>query len=301
MLRHELLTLLVAFASIPAVANPPEQRVVLGVLENVPGKYVGEPDSRRVRVVFEKRGDSWRPFRSNCPTQHCLKTIASEYPREVAWTIAFDGKNLGKVTGRTPKVFDFYSEVGLQDITSIGLVPTVGNKSPEYGGLHRDAVVRPLIANSQPYFKDPEVWKPARLSTALVSALHQQFRKKFPNVTNCATPEENIPKPWPYREQDIEITKAYSSKKDWSLAQLDLKESRCDGFPDAAFIGQWFVINPEGHIAFLRQDMWLVDAGDYDNDGKSEVVFAIEGDNKGGYVLYYDDFKKHVAFEFGYH
>src|SRR3984893_6004181 len=182
MLRRVLLTLLVAFASIPAVANPPAQRVVLGVLEDVPGKYVGEPDSRRVRVVFEKSGDKWRPFRSNCPTQDCLKTIASEYPGEVAWTIAFDGKNLGKVTGRTPKVFDFYSEVGLQDITSIGPVPTVGKKSAEYGGFHGDPVVRPLIANSQPYFKDPEAWKPARLSTA--SVLYWQFRKKFPNVTN---------------------------------------------------------------------------------------------------------------------
>jgi hypothetical protein len=40
--------------------------------------------------------------------------------------------------------------------------------------------------------------------------------------------------------------------------------------------------------------MWLVDAGDYDNDGKSELVFAIDCANEGGYELFYDDFKKHV-------
>jgi hypothetical protein len=47
--------------------------------------------------------------------------------------------------------------------------------------------------------------------------------------------------------------------------------------------------------------MWLVDAGDYDNDGKSELVFSIDRYNRGGYELFYDDFKKRTIFEFGYH
>ncbi len=47
--------------------------------------------------------------------------------------------------------------------------------------------------------------------------------------------------------------------------------------------------------------MWLVDAGDYDKDGKSELVFSIDRYNRGGYELFYDDFKKHVVLEFGYH
>ena len=47
--------------------------------------------------------------------------------------------------------------------------------------------------------------------------------------------------------------------------------------------------------------MWLVDAGDYDNDGKSEVLFSIAGYDRGGYELFYDDFQKHASFEFGYH
>jgi len=47
--------------------------------------------------------------------------------------------------------------------------------------------------------------------------------------------------------------------------------------------------------------MWLVDAGDYDNDGKSEIVFSISRYNRGGYELFYDDFKGHTVFEFSYH
>jgi hypothetical protein len=47
--------------------------------------------------------------------------------------------------------------------------------------------------------------------------------------------------------------------------------------------------------------MWLVDAGDYDNDGKSELVFSIDRDNRGGYELFYDTLRRHVTFEFNYH
>jgi hypothetical protein len=301
MLKRVVLTVLLVITWISTVANPAKQRIVLGVLEDVPGDYQGESNSRLVRVVFEKDGDSWKAFPSNCPTQDCLTTITSKYPREMTWTIAFDGKNLGKVTSRTPTAYGFYSEVGLQNITSTGPIPTLGKKSAEFGGFSGEPVSRPLIANSQPYFKDPEGWKPVTLSTTVVAALHQEFRKRFPNVKNCASPEENIAKPWPYGEHEIEMVKAYSSKDTWSLAELRLKEYRCDGPTDDPFDGQWFVINPEGHISFLGQSMWLVDAGDYDNDGKSEVVFAIAGYNRGGYELFYGDFKKHVAFEFGYH
>jgi hypothetical protein len=45
--------------------------------------------------------------------------------------------------------------------------------------------------------------------------------------------------------------------------------------------------------------MWLVDAGDYDNNGRDELVFSIDRYNRGGYELFYDDFKKHATFEYG--
>jgi hypothetical protein len=58
---------------------------------------------------------------------------------------------------------------------------------------------------------------------------------------------------------------------------------------------------PDGQTTFLGNGMQLVDAGDYDNDGKSELVFAIDRANEGGYELYYDDFKRHAVFQFSYH
>jgi hypothetical protein len=44
-----------------------------------------------------------------------------------------------------------------------------------------------------------------------------------------------------------------------------------------------------------------VDAGDFNNDGKSEILFSISRYDRGGYELFYDQFTKHVAFEFSFH
>jgi hypothetical protein len=279
--------------------------ILLGVLEDVPGKYEGQPNSRHVRVVFKKDGEDWQPFPAKCHDQACLKALPSDFPSQVNWTIAFDGRTLGQAVTHVPKAYDFYMDAGLQDITSEGPIPTIGQKSEEYGGFLFAAVLRPLVATSQPYFKDPDAWKPAHLSADVVASLRQQFRNQFSKVTNCANPNENIARPWRYRDQDIETHKAYSSNKNWIIAPLSLRGYRCDGPQDGpsqdAFSSQWFVIDPENHIELLGRDMWLVDAGDYDNDGKSELIFAIAGYNKGGYELFYDDFKKRVEFEFSYH
>ena len=56
-----------------------------------------------------------------------------------------------------------------------------------------------------------------------------------------------------------------------------------------------------GTSQFLDNGISLVDAGDYDSDGQSELVFAISRYNRGGYELYYDGFRRHAVFQFSYH
>ena len=279
------------------------QSIVLGVLEDVPGDYAGASNSHGVRVVFQKQGTNWQAFPSNCVDQDCLKTVASQYPQEVVWTIAFDGRSLGQITGRTPKDFSFYSHVGLQEVVGEGSVPAIGKKSTEYGGFDGASVYRPLVANSQPYFKDPESWKPAQPSADLVRLLRRQFRQKFPKLCKASKQDEAKLEPFLYRDQDIKLVKAYASKKGWTLARLHLAQAtHCDDAEADFEIGDtWFVAGPQNSVQYLDQGMWLVDAGDYDNDGKSELIFSIDRYNSGGYELFYDDFTKHVIFEFGYH
>lgn len=95
--------------------------------------------------------------------------------------------------------------------------------------------------------------------------------------------------------------KAYRSKGHWQVAQLAVKGCAIDDERGDELSIEWYVISPGGKAQYLDSNMHLVDAGDYDNDGKSELVFSIDDYNRGGYKLYYDDFKQRAVFEFSYH
>jgi hypothetical protein len=275
---------------------------MVGVLEDHPGVHTGDPNLWRVRAAFEKKDSEWESFPNPCADLACLKALAKRYPKEVNWTITFDGRNLGQVTARTPPEFPDLDSVGTEQITSSGPVPTVGKRSMANSGFYYSPAYRSLVAVSKPYFNDPDVWKPSHLSTELTGALRQRFREKFPKVSNCRNPDENIPRSWPYRDEDIRIGKTYSSKENWSLAELYLPGWKCDGpqKDGSPFLAQWYAIAPTGEIRFLGSGMWLIDAGDYDGDGRSEVLFAVGGFAKDGYRLFYQDFRKSAEFSF-YH
>jgi hypothetical protein len=290
-------TLLLALVA-PAVA----QSTIIGVLEDVPPFVAGARDRWAVRVVFEKKGTEWQAFPSNCPDEQCLSSVASEFPREVVWNISFDGKSLGKVAATTPKRFDYYAEVGLQKITSQGPIPFVGVRSSEFGGYTDAAVFRPLVANSEPFVTDPDLWRRSRLSAISSLRLRQQFRRHYGELCRLGEDQTTL-KPFPYGEDTIRIVQVYTSRDGWAVARLHLEGAIDCQDTEAGFEidDGWFVINPQGEVRYLDAGMWLVDAGDYDNGGHSELIFAINRDNRGGYELFYDGFKKRAVFEYTYH
>jgi len=280
--------------------------VILGVLENLPGEYAGEADFRTVRALFEKDGNDWKAFPTKTKSYLDLKSLPRFYPKEMTWTIAFDGRNLGTITAQTQPEFRSYSEIGIGNITSDGPIPTVDKKSRDYAGFGSDRpLYRPLVAISQPNVADPEHWKRAQPSSGQIAAARKQFRTRFPSAFNCKSPEQNIPRPWKYRDDDIRVANTYSSSDGSSLLELKLTGYACDGpgsvgDPDP-FEGQWYAIGSSEEPRFLGDGMWLVDAGDYDNSGKSAVLFSIDGYDKGGYRLFYQDFMRSAEFLFSYH
>lgn len=291
-----LVTICVGFS------NASAQGVILGILEDNQGHYAGDPNYRSVRVVFEKVGDEWRPFQDNCGDQKCLKTATSSYPREVRWTISFDGRNVGHLVSRTPDDFRWYSDVGQQEIQGTEPVPTIGTRSQEFGGYSGAVVSRPLIANSQPHFVDPDRWKPSTISPASMTALQSAFRQKFPKLCRLSEKGDSTLKPLAYRNEDVKLAKSYISRSGWTIARLHLEAIDCADLEAGFDINDpWFVLDKEKAITYLDSGMWLVDAGDYDNAGQSELIFSIDRDNEGGYQIYYDDFKKHATFKFNYH
>jgi hypothetical protein len=268
----------------------------------VPGVYVGERSSNHVRVVFRKDGSNWTAFFSECPDVHCLQTISSDYPRESVWHISFSGREVGQVTARTPASFPFYSHIGLQDIISTGPVPTIGEPSDAYGGYTGASVHRPLVAVSEPYFRDPETWRPSKLTASLEKEVRKKFRLQFPRL--CRQPGEESPlEAYRYANEDVKTVETFGSALGWAVVRLHLDGAiDCDdteagfGIDDA-----WFTVDPKGSARYLASGMWFVDAGDYDNNGQSELLFSINRDNRGGYVLFYDNFKGRVVFQYGFH
>ncbi len=296
-----VLTLIALAVTMASGAAGQVQPTLIGILEDNPGHYAGDPHYRDVRVVFRQERGIWLAFPSQCPDQQCLRTITAQFPAKVKWTVTFNGKGVGRVMSRTPPSFDFYATVGQQSIVGSTAPPTIGKLSSHFGGFLGQPVYRPLVSVSEPNYRDPDDWKRTQLSSDDTSAIRNAFRNRFPQVENCSQREIEQGKPWRYVDANMAVHKAYSSNRHWFLAEVVLSGYKCDGPPDEAFTPQWFVITPKHQVRFLDSNMWLVDAGDYDNDGKSELIFSIDGYDQGGYELFYDDFSRHATFEFGYH
>jgi hypothetical protein len=152
---------------------------------------------------------------------------------------------MGTVSGRTPKDFEWYSDVGLQRLASSGSIPSVGKRSMEYAGNFGQPVLRPLVVSSEPYFADPDAWTRLPLPKGTVRALRQRFRHKFPIASKCKSPDENELMPWRYTGADVHVSDSYVARTGWALAELNLTGYRCGGSPDAPFVGHWFAISPE--------------------------------------------------------
>lgn len=297
------------FIAIPLHAEEKKQHFI-GFLEELPDHEVtidGKTQKiypRQIRIMFYKEGQEW-------------KTIPKDFenfPAETIWTIAFDGKNLGQVTGQKKTEaeekneggyinFSYFNHGAGQKIVSQSTIPTIGKRTwVMWNGV---AVHRPLVANSEPYYKDPDGWKPSTLSDDVVKKLRQSFREHYPHVTNYIKTGSDVRKPWLYKDIDIKISKSYSAKTGWSIAGLYLANWHGDGptfdEADAPFFDQWFAIPPTHEVTFLRKGMTPLDAGDYDNSGKSAWIFSLNDDNRYGYAIFYDDFKKQAVFEDSFH
>lgn len=284
MLTRILLFFCALFVSAPAFAQ------VIGVLEDRPGVYAGEPHRRVVRAVFQKLGQHWeaRPQQgAPAPPAH--------------WTIAFDGRAVGTVDTHADPQLSMNSDVGLQALASPEQAPKIGAPSAEFQGMLGEPVLRPLIAVSEPNVADPQHWRRAALSAQSAALVRTAFRNHFPHVENCTAADTETTHAWAYADAEIGIEKTYSAADGWSVVQVQLRDAKCDGPPDDAFSEQTFAISPAHEVSLLGDGLRLVDAGDYDNDGKSELVFLIDRYNAGGYELFSDDFRQHATFSFSYH
>jgi len=289
------LSLLLLAAALSAQSPP----LMLGALEDTKGSLTDDPYTRSVRALFIKSGNDWKSLPNDCISETCLAQLSKDYPRETTWTIAFDGRSLGEVRSRIPGEILQYNRAGQQQIVTAlpkGRVPTIGLRTKEFAGFIDDPVFRPLVAVSQPNFKDPDLWKPTTNDAAPTALVRAEFRRKHPKVTNCEVEEMRD-----YRDSEIKILKSYLANTGWRLVATSFHGCDIDDLRGDGLTNEWFAIDPAGAAHYLQPNLVLVDAGDYDNSGHSQLLFLIDDYNRGGYVLYYNNFQSHATFEYTFH
>jgi hypothetical protein len=293
---------LLALAMIAARPARADDAVVLGVLESLsPAQQrrltqaYGEASAPALaRVLFRKRGGQWESFPAEIPDMNALAAAARPFPAEVEWTVAFDGRPLGRLRSRRPAAWLAYEDVGVQVISAGTSPPQVGSPDPAYETWNADVPARrPLVLVSAGQVGDPDRWKPAKPDDALLDRGVGAFLKQIEieNQDLHLTPA------------DAGLMKAYRSRRGEALLAFAIRNRQPppDEVPGEEWSMHWFLARDDGALAFLGNGLLLIDAGDYDGDGRSELVFRESSYDMDGYVLFSDDFRGKAEFGWAYH
>jgi hypothetical protein len=276
--------------------------LVLGILEQLSPaqqqrlereyRYVG---SAVARVAFVKRDGRWQSLAGEAGDVTALAAASDHFPRRLDWTVAFDGRARGHLASANFSRWLAYADIGLQLIEGRKDAWRIGRPSADFAPWDADGpVYRPLVLVSQPNVGDPERWQPAPLPAGYVAAA-------LPTLRAAMASEDGAPA---FRNGDVGVFKAYRAASGKHLFALSLRPALfpSDEVPGPAASPHWFVAGSPGTTPrFLGSEMILIDAGDYDADGRSELLFMAAGYNRGGYRLFFDDLRQSVAFGWNYH
>lgn len=270
--------------------------IYLGVLE--PPVDESGANRFRVRVAFKFVDGHWSSMPHEARDMASLASVQGQYPAKVSWTVAFDGKKVGVIESlRSSGGSLSYANIGVQELAPGAVPPAIRDGATAYKtwlGVPRS---RPLVVISGPNFADPDRWKPFRPPADLRSQARVAFRRAIGLELECGA-KASTAYPIEYVQA---LDKAYRSAKGDVLlaARADPNKNRCS-FNYDEWEAVWFWVK-EGHIRLVGGGLTLLDAGDYDGDGVSEIVFQRRGYNLDGYVLLHlPDFTKE-EFVWSYH
>jgi hypothetical protein len=235
-------------------------------------------------------------------TKERLVALVKEFPTEVSWTVAFDGRQLGSVRSVNAREFANYADVGVQEIDRGANVPRVGTKlSWVIPGWYR-----PLVLVSRPNYEDPDQWKP-RWGVVAGANVTSAFRKLLASERGYDTeftdglPEHKVPA---FADKDVVVVRAYVARTGQQLLAIALSRNVAPwaygpGLRDWAI--RWFAVLDQATEVPLGDFLSLVDAGDYDRDGRSELLFYKAGYDLGEYIIWWDGFTRHASFGWSPH
>ncbi len=266
---------------------------VIAVLEHPQCKT---PDGIAVRALFSKNDSEWKALGNR-------ESFDRAIPGAMDWTIAFDGRNLGilRTTASRPNVAaDWFDRDMLLELAAAQQPPHIANVKMRFVGWCEAPPDRPLVLVNGANFRDPEVWKPFAPSASLREILFPAFRRAADSVYFCPKdPEKAVL--FEYTWRDLKIVTGYRNRIGRTViaVELDPRAWTCDSMRDPDWDMHWFLLDEPPVL--LGRSLELVDAGDYDADGKSEILFWHSGDDEDGYTLFAADFKKRIDRWWNYH
>ena len=252
---------------------------------------------RTITPAFAKHESGWKAVR--------------DLEEKMIWTVAFDGKDLGRVESEPISPATLGKVTGPTNIHSIltptNDIPVVGKPQARFNGNYGNLVRRPLVVVSRPNFRDPDQWKPREIPARVMEKVRSTFRRAFLHVRQCDSSGEALGVDWSFPDSEIAAKRGYGSNKGAFIVETKLEHDKCVynviGNRFQSLGGdQVFYASPNNEVTYLGNDWELVDAGDYGGDGESDVIFYVaEGDSDfevdtEGYVLFYDDFRRNVRF-----
>ena len=128
---------------------------------------------------------------------------------------------------------------------------------------------------------------------------------QYPHVDRCED-EEIAERDWKFPDFAIKFPYAYASNKNSFIVAVSLNAGNCGwgGRPDDAtdtFVYQWFLVASDRSVRRMGGFDLLLDAGDYDDDGRSELVFfSMRSESSDVYDLIYDNFQKKTELQVRY-
>ncbi len=149
-------------------------------------------------------------------------------------------------------------------------------------------------------YRDPAGWKPIPADAADMASLFPHFQKAAGEAMACRPGAEDDAVPFRYGAQDVRL-RSFRDARGRQLVAATLAPERgsCGTPQEVAWMTHTFLM--DGTPRHVGQELALVDAGDYDGDGSSELLFWHSGYNSDGYTLFDDTLRKRVDVGWSYH
>lgn len=258
--------------------------IYLGIVETSANPAVcAQSEHAIMRIAFQFANGQWAPAESD------------RIPAKVSWVLALDGKRIGQVVSESFGQFSGAScEIGTQRIITPAVVPQIAKNAKAFWTWPGYPPFRPLAAVSAPNYADPDQWKPFHPTQQQFQSLHPTFRREVAMPVTCESePIHTYPSSY-FRP----IAKGYRSKGGKMLIGFiaDARLNACVDWPSPA----WFLVDGAS-TRLIGTDITLLDAGDYDGDGSSELLFHMSEYNHDGYLLFRPSHGTKAQFSWHYH